>query len=51
MATWGTWKSKEEGKEVKGKGVGFAEGNLAWHHKSKISDEDLSAMYAALGED
>jgi len=34
---------------VKGKGVEFAENNLAWHHKSKISDEDLSAMYDALG--
>jgi transketolase len=34
---------------VKGKGVGFAEGNLAWHHKSKISDEDINAMYTALG--
>jgi len=36
---------------VKGKGIPFAENNLTWHHKSKISDEDLSAMYAALGED
>lgn len=34
---------------VKGKGVSFAENNLAWHHKSKISDEDLNAMYDALG--
>ncbi|MHC4191836.1 MAG: transketolase [Planctomycetota bacterium] len=34
---------------VKGKGIEFAENNLAWHHKSKISDEDLSAMYEALG--
>jgi transketolase len=33
---------------VKGKGIDFAENNLAWHHKSKISDEDLSAMYDAL---
>ena len=35
---------------VKGKGIKFAENNLAWHHKSKISDEDLKAMYDALGE-
>lgn len=34
---------------VKGKGIAYAENNLAWHHKSKISDEDLSAMYDALG--
>lgn len=34
---------------VKGKGIEFTENNLAWHHKSKISDEDLSAMYEALG--
>jgi transketolase len=34
---------------VKGKGIQFAENNLAWHHKSKISDEDLAAMYDALG--
>jgi transketolase len=34
---------------VKGKGIEFAENNLAWHHKSKIADEDLSAMYEALG--
>ena len=35
---------------VKGKGIPFAENNLTWHHKSKISDEDLRAMHAALGE-
>lgn len=34
---------------VKGKGFPDAENNLAWHHKSKISDEDITAMYAALG--
>lgn len=34
---------------VKGKGISFAEKNLAWHHKSKISDEDISAMYSSLG--
>lgn len=33
---------------VKGKGVKFAENNLAWHHKSKISDDDLKTMYDAL---
>jgi transketolase len=33
---------------VKGKGIEFAENNLAWHHKSKVSDKDLCAMYEAL---
>ncbi len=33
---------------VKGKGIPFAENNLAWHHKSSLSDDDLAAMYAAL---
>lgn len=28
---------------VKGKGIDRVEGNLKWHHKSKISDEDLQA--------
>jgi len=35
---------------VKGKGIGFAEDDLSWHHKSKLSDEDIRAMYAALEE-
>lgn len=30
---------------VKGKGVPLTEGNLAWHHKSKISDEELRLLY------
>jgi transketolase len=33
---------------VKGKGLDFAENNLAWHHKSKITDQDLADMYKAL---
>ncbi len=33
---------------VKGKGVSFAENNLAWHHKSKISPEELDALLAEL---
>jgi len=33
---------------VKGKGVGFAENNLQWHHKSRISDADIASMYRAL---
>lgn len=34
---------------VKGKGIEFAENNLVWHHKSGITEEDLSALYNALG--
>ena len=33
---------------VKGKGGGVTEGNLAWHHKSRISDDDVRALLAAL---
>lgn len=29
---------------VKGKGVPFAEGNPEWHHKNKITDEDVRAL-------
>jgi transketolase len=34
---------------VKGKGYGPAENNLSWHHKSKISDKEISEIYHALG--
>ena len=33
---------------VKGKGVEFVENNMQWHHKSKVSDEELQALFAAL---
>jgi transketolase len=33
---------------VKGRGIAVAEGNPDWHHKSKISDDDVAAMYAEL---
>lgn len=33
---------------VKGKGVAFAENNLAWHHKSKLPAEDIAAMRQCL---
>lgn len=33
---------------VKGRGVPFAEGNPAWHHKNKVTDEELEAIRAAL---
>lgn len=33
---------------VKGKGVNFAENNLAWHHKSKLPEDDIAAMRQCL---
>lgn len=33
---------------VKGSGIDFAENNLNWHHKSKISNEDVRLMQAAV---
>ena len=33
---------------IKGKGFHFAEGKTEWHHKSKISDEELEEMYRCL---
>ena len=35
---------------VKGKGVKFAEGNMEWHHKSKLGEDELKALYKALEE-
>ena len=34
---------------VKGKGVEFIENDMAWHHKSRVSDEELDSLYTALG--
>ena len=33
---------------VKGKGISFCEGNLSWHHKTKVSDEEVKALFAEL---
>lgn len=33
---------------VKGKGIPFAESNPDWHHKSKISPEEIQALLSAL---
>ncbi len=33
---------------VKGKGVSFAENNMAWHHKSNLGPEEIAALYAEL---
>ena len=36
---------------VKGKGVSFVEGNLDWHHKNKVTDEEVRALMAELEAD
>jgi transketolase len=33
---------------VKGKGVGFVENNPSWHHKTKISEEDVRSLLTEL---
>jgi transketolase len=33
---------------IKGKGFDFAEAKIEWHHKSKISDDDIKQMYTSL---
>lgn len=33
---------------VKGKGVFYAENNMEWHHKSKITDEDVQGLLNAV---
>ena len=33
---------------IKGKGVDFAESNLSWHHKSKITDQEIESLLGAL---
>ncbi len=33
---------------IKGRGVEFIEGNLDWHHKSRITDEEIRSLFAAL---
>ena len=33
---------------IKGKGISYAENNLEWHHKNKISDEDIQSLLKEL---
>ena len=33
---------------VKGKGIAFAENDANWHHKSKIANDVVAKLYAAL---
>lgn len=34
---------------IKGRGVPFAENNMEWHHKSKLTEAEVQALMAALG--
>ena len=34
---------------VKGKGISFVENNLNWHHKTKITDEEMASLMKELG--
>ena len=36
---------------VKGKGFSFVENNMDWHHKNRVSAEEVSALMAELGVD
>jgi hypothetical protein len=31
-------------------GVSFIENNINWHHKSKITDEEIDEVLSALGD-
>ena len=33
---------------IKGKGVPFVENNLNWHHKNKVTEDEVRALNAAL---
>jgi transketolase len=35
---------------VKGKGASFAENNMEWHHKNKLTDEHVDALLSAIEE-
>ena len=34
---------------VKGRGASFAENNMKWHHKNKVTDQELDSLLAELG--
>ena len=33
---------------VKGKGIAFAENNMAWHHQNKVTAQDAARLLSAL---
>jgi len=34
---------------VKGRGVNYVENDLNWHHKNRLTDEEIDALFAGLG--
>ena len=36
---------------LKGKGVPFAEGNMEWHHKNRVTDDEIRSLLEALEAD
>ncbi len=36
---------------VKGKGIEFAENDLTWHHRSRLTDEEIQSLFASLEGD
>lgn len=34
---------------IKGRGIAMTENNLDWHHKTKLTDSDIKALYEGLG--
>ena len=35
---------------VKGRGASFAENNMKWHHKNKVTDQEIDSLLSELGE-
>ena len=36
---------------IKGKGIHFMEGDLSWHHKSRVGKKDLKKIYDAIDKE
>ena len=36
---------------IKGRGAAFAENNMKWHHKNKVTDQEIEALLTAIGGD
>ncbi|MCE9563660.1 MAG: transketolase [Planctomycetes bacterium] len=34
---------------IKGKGAAFAENNMKWHHKNKVTDQEVESLLTAIG--
>jgi len=34
---------------IKGKGAAFAENNMKWHHKNKVTDQEVESLLSAIG--